>query len=77
MVVVIFVGLFAMAARTPADTDMWWHLGAGRAIVTTGRIPYADEFSFTARGQLWTNVYWLRMLSSDAALAAMVVTHSN
>ena len=37
VVVVIFVGLFAMAARTPADTDMWWHLGTGRAIVKIGR----------------------------------------
>ena len=56
VVVVIFVGLFAMAARTPADTDMWWHLGAGRAIVTTGRIPFADEFSFTVRGKPWVDV---------------------
>ena len=59
VIIVLFAGLFAMAARTPADTDMWWHLGAGRAIVTTGHIPYADEFSFTARGKPWVNVQWL------------------
>ncbi len=59
VVVVLFVALFAMAVRTPADTDMWWHLGAGRAIVTTGRIPYADEFSFTVRGKAWVDVQWL------------------
>jgi hypothetical protein len=80
VVVVILVGLFAMAARTPADTDMWWHLGAGRAIVTTGRIPYADEFSFTARGKPWVNVQWLaqvgmylaRSVGGDALLALLV-----
>ncbi len=80
VVVVIFVGLFAMAARTPADTDMWWHLGTGRAIVTTGRIPQADEFSFTVRGQPWVNVQWLAQvgmygvyrIGGDVLLALLV-----
>jgi len=79
LVIVLFLALFAMAVRTPADTDMWWHLGAGRAIVTTGRIPYADEFSFTVQGKSWTDVYWLaqvgmyqaRALGGDAMLAAL------
>ncbi len=80
IIAVLFLGLFAMAVRTPADTDMWWHLGAGRAIVTTGRIPYADEFSFTVRGKPWTDVYWLaqvgmyqaRTLGGDVTLALLV-----
>ncbi len=80
VVVVLFIALFAMAARTPADTDMWWHLGAGRAIVTTGRIPFADEFSFTVRGKLWVDVYWLaqvgmytvRQVGGDALLVVCV-----
>ncbi len=67
VVSVIFVGLFAMAVRTPADTDMWWHLGAGRAIVTTGRIPHADEFSFTVRGKPWVNVQWLAQVGMYSA----------
>jgi hypothetical protein len=66
VMVVIFVGLFAMAARTPADTDMWWHLGAGRAIVTTGHILYTDEFSFTVRGTPWVDVYWLAQIGMYA-----------
>jgi hypothetical protein len=77
---VLFLVLFAMAVRTPADTDTWWHLGAGRAIVTTGRVPYADEFSFTVHGRPWTDVQWLaqvsmylaRSLGSDVALAVLV-----
>ena len=80
IVVVLFIALFAMAVRTPADTDMWWHLGAGRAIVTTGRIPHVDEFSFTVRGKPWVDVYWLaqvgmyaaRQVGGDALLAVCV-----
>ena len=79
-VIVLFVALLAMAVRTPADTDMWWHLAAGRAIVTTGRIPSVDEFSFTVRGTPWTDVYWLaqvgmyqaHVLGGDVALALAV-----
>ncbi len=59
VVTVLFIALFAMAVRMPADTDMWWHLGAGRTIVTMGHIPYADEFSFTVRGKAWVDVQWL------------------
>jgi hypothetical protein len=77
---ILFLALFAMAVRTPADTDMWWHLAAGRAIVTTGHIPFVDEFSFTVRGRPWTDVYWLAQvgmyeahaLGGDAALAVAV-----
>ena len=79
VVVVLFILLFAMALRTPADTDMWWHLGAGRAIVTTGHIPFADTFSFTVRGKAWVDVQWLaqvgmyeaRRLGGDALLAVL------
>ncbi len=80
VVAVLFIALFAMAVRTPADTDMWWHLAAGRSIVTTGHIPHADEFSYTVRGQPWTDVSWLaqagmyaaRALGGDALLALIV-----
>jgi hypothetical protein len=80
IVAVLFLALFAMAVRTPADTDVWWHLAAGRAIVTTGRIPYMDQFSFTVNGRPWTDVYWLaqvgmyeaRALGGDVALALAV-----
>jgi len=67
VVAVLFIALFAMAVRTPADTDMWWHLGAGRAIVTTGHIPFVDEFSFTVRGTPWVDVQWLAQVGMYAA----------
>lgn len=57
--VVTFLLIFGMAARTPLDTDMWWHLRAGEEIVRTGRLLEVDIFSFTRAGQPWTNPYWL------------------
>ncbi len=80
VVIILLIALFAMAARTPADTDMWWHLAAGRATVTTGRIPSVDEFSFTARGRPWIDVQWLAQVGlyalycvgGHAALAILV-----
>ena len=70
VILVLFIALFAMALRTPVDTDMWWHLGTGRAIVTTGHIPYADEFSFTACGEPWVNVQWLAQVGMYLARSA-------
>ena len=26
---VVFILIFAMAARTPLDSDVWWHMRAG------------------------------------------------
>ena len=36
---VAFVSLFAMAVRTPVDTDMYWHLRIGQVIVATRSVP--------------------------------------
>jgi len=56
---ILFVALFAMAARTPADTDTWWHLQAGRVTLESGRILQTDVFSHTRQGQPWVNHSWL------------------
>jgi len=61
--ILIFVAVFAMAVRVPVDTDMYWHLAAGRAIAETGRVPTTDPFSSTMRGQPWIDVYWLAQWS--------------
>lgn len=59
LLVVVFILIFAMAARTPLDTDMWWHLSAGDEMLRSGRILLTDVFSFTRAGASWTNPYWL------------------
>ncbi len=56
---ILFVAVFAMAARVPTDTDVWWHLKAGQVTVETGRILQTDLFSHTRYGQPWINHSWL------------------
>jgi len=50
---------FLMAARTPLDTDMWWHLSAGKQIFTSGTLRTPDIFSFTRTGVFWLDHSWL------------------
>ncbi len=54
-----FFGVFAISLRTPADTDMYWHLATGQYITNTHTIPMSDPFSWTMRGVPWVDVHWL------------------
>jgi hypothetical protein len=56
---VLFVGLFAMAARNATDPDLWWHLATGRFIVQHRTVPNSDPFSYTAAGKPWVAHEWL------------------
>ena len=56
---ITFSALFAMAVRTAADTDMYWHLRAGQFILQTRSVPMSDPFSWTAVGTPWVDVHWL------------------
>jgi hypothetical protein len=66
-----FIALFAMAVRTPVDTDMYWHLRTGQFILETRTIPAADPFSWTASGAPWINVHWLSQVILYSAYAAL------
>jgi len=55
----VFVAIFAMALRPVVDNDVFWHLATGRYMWTTGRIPHADPFSWTAPGRAWIAHEWL------------------
>lgn len=59
LLVVTFLLIFLMAARTPLDTDLWWHLRSGEETLRTGRPLLQDMFSVTRMDTEWTNVYWL------------------
>lgn len=59
VVAILFVALFAMAVRAPADTDTWWHLRAGRETVESGHILQVDLFSHPRYGSPWVNHSWL------------------
>jgi hypothetical protein len=49
----------AVALLQPADFDYWWHRRTGEYIVHNLSVPRSDIFSFTARGQPWTDHEWL------------------
>lgn len=51
--------VFILAARTPVDTDLWWHLKAGEETWVNARPLVVDPFSFTRFGEAWINHSWL------------------
>lgn len=59
VLVLIFVLVFLMAARTPLDTDLWWHLRAGETTLQTGQPMLTDTLSFSRTGSNWINHSWL------------------
>jgi hypothetical protein len=58
-VVVLLLGLFALAARNVADPDVWWHLRTGQLIIQNHQVFHSDPYSFTRAGQPWINHEWL------------------
>jgi len=59
---VLFLGLFAMAARNVTDPDLWWHLKTGQLIAERHSVPHTDPFSYTRAGQPWVAHEWLTEL---------------
>ncbi|MBN2472338.1 MAG: hypothetical protein JXN59_16555 [Anaerolineae bacterium] len=58
MVAILFILIFAMAVRTPVDTDTWWHLRVGEYQVVNRTVVGEDLFSHTRSGAPWTNHSW-------------------
>ena len=50
---------YASTLASVPGVDLWWQMAAGRLIWTTGRVPTADPFSFTARGRPWLVHEWV------------------
>jgi len=82
LIAIVFIAIFTMAVRVPADSDTWWHLRAGQYIVENRTIPTTDPFSHTKAGELWINHSWLAQifwyglyaLGSWAAVALALAT---
>jgi len=58
----VLLGIFAFLNTHPIRPhDFWWHMAVGREILTTGRIPTIDTFSFTATGAPYPSyaAFWL------------------
>lgn len=58
-VMVLALGLFAMAARGMTDPDAWWHLRTGELITASHSVPHSDPYSYTRLGQPWVAHEWL------------------
>ncbi|GAP14625.1 hypothetical protein LARV_02398 [Longilinea arvoryzae] len=59
VLVLILLLVFLMAARTPLDTDLWWHLRAGETTLQNGQPMLTDTLSYTRAGSPWINHSWL------------------
>ncbi|HEX7501730.1 MAG TPA: hypothetical protein VF524_15730, partial [Polyangia bacterium] len=60
------------------DTDIWWHLAAGRVMVEERRWIFADPFAADTLGCPWVDVHWLfqvlvYLLHRRGGIAALVV----
>ena len=60
------------------DTDIWWHLAAGRLMVKEHRLIFADAFAADTLGSPWVNVHWLfqvlvYLLHGAGGIAALVL----
>ena len=67
LVAMVALGLFALAARSVTDPDLWWHLRTGQLILRNHAVFHSDPYSFTRLGQPWVNHEWL----SDVFLFAV------
>jgi hypothetical protein len=59
---VVLAGIFIFLDTHPIRPhDFWWHIDAGRQLVSTGRIPLTDIHSFTVPGKAYPSyqIYWL------------------
>ena len=50
---------FLTALSPAADSDIWWHLAAGRQMWRTGGFLRTDPFSLDAAGRPWIDLHWL------------------
>ncbi len=62
--------VLAMAARTPVDSDLFWHLRAGEQTLSDGRPLTVDTFSHTRTGERWVNHSWLGQVTLALAWRA-------
>jgi hypothetical protein len=59
ILVILIALIFIIAARTPLDSDLYWHLSAGRWMAENNKPLLMDPFSYTRVNQEWINHSWL------------------
>jgi hypothetical protein len=71
LLLVTFAGAASVGVAPSADGDIWWHLAAGREMVSKGSLLWTDPFSLGAAGRPWIDVHWLFQLVVYAAYASV------
>ncbi len=69
-IALIAASAFALGCQELVDSDVWWHVRAGRWIVENGRVPREDPFTFASPGRVWVDLHWLFQLVLAGAYAA-------
>ena len=67
---IVFLAVFAMAARFSLDSDTWWHIRTGQEILARGHILKTDPFSYTRIGAEWRYPGWLVEIPLAAIFSA-------
>jgi hypothetical protein len=55
--------LLILGSRLLADADTFWQIALGDWMMTNGRVPDADTFSFTVNGAPWISSQWLAQVA--------------
>ncbi len=56
---VSYMYFYFAAAPLYSDNDFFWHMATGKLILSEGKLPVTDPWSFTAAGQPWYIISWL------------------
>lgn len=68
-VAAVLVYLAAVSIRPLGAYDLFWHLAAGREILSTGTVPRVDPFSFASGGIPWIDHEWLWQVGAQSLYA--------
>ena len=66
----VALAVVLFAPQVLNDGDTYWHLATGQWMLTHGRVPHEDVFSFPHAGQPWVTHEWLSELLMALAFRA-------
>jgi len=55
----VFILVFCRGISTPADPDLWGNVRYGQDILSLGKLPFADPYSYLTENVRWINHEWL------------------
>jgi tetratricopeptide (TPR) repeat protein len=59
LIILLLAGVaFLLGCYEMGDSDIWWHLSGGRWILSHGRVPRLDPFTFASEHRAWIDIHW-------------------